>query len=82
MRSRLGHRIVWYMVMNVLEEHFRSIHVFSGRQRMEVVYPDVKSSVPTYRITSSHNPKYYIFELLYLAFSVYNITSHYKPNKY
>jgi hypothetical protein len=70
------------MVMNVLEELFGYIHVFSGRRRMEVAYPDVKSSVPTYRITSSHNPEYYNFESLYLAFSIYNITSHYKPNKY
>jgi len=60
MRSRLGHRIVWYMVMNVLEEHSGSI--FTGRRRMEIVYPDVKSSVPTNRITSSHNPEYYNFE--------------------
>jgi hypothetical protein len=58
MRSGLGHLVVWYTVMNVLEEHFGSIHVFSGGRRTEVLYPDVKSSVPTYRITSSHNPEY------------------------
>jgi hypothetical protein len=38
MQSGLGHRIVWYMVMNVLEEHSGSI--FTGCQNMEAVCPD------------------------------------------
>jgi hypothetical protein len=37
MLSGLGHRVVWYMVMNVLEEHSGS--VFTG-SRMEAVCPD------------------------------------------
>jgi hypothetical protein len=38
MRSRLGHRVVWYMVMNVLEEH--SVSVFTGSQNMEALCLD------------------------------------------
>jgi hypothetical protein len=38
MRSGFGHRIVWYMVMDVLEEHLES--VFTGCQEMEAVFPD------------------------------------------
>jgi hypothetical protein len=38
MQSGLGHRIVWYMVMNVLGEH--SGCVFTGSRKMEAVYPD------------------------------------------
>jgi hypothetical protein len=34
----LGHRVVWYMVMNVLEEYSGS--VFTGNQKMEAVYPE------------------------------------------
>jgi hypothetical protein len=38
MQSGLGHRVVWYMVMNVLEEHFGS--VFTASLKMEAVCPD------------------------------------------
>ena len=38
MWSGFGHRIVWYMVMNVLEEH--SVSIFTGHQEMEAVFPD------------------------------------------
>jgi hypothetical protein len=37
MRSGLGHRVVWYMVMNLLEEHSGS--VFTGGGKMEAVCP-------------------------------------------
>jgi len=39
MWSGFGHHIVWYMVMNVLEEHF-SVSVFIVCQKMEAVFPD------------------------------------------
>jgi hypothetical protein len=38
MRSGLGHRVVCYMVVNVLEEHSGS--VFTGSQKLEAVRPD------------------------------------------
>jgi len=38
MQSGFGHRVVWYMVMNVLEEH--SVSIFTGHQKMEAVFPD------------------------------------------
>jgi hypothetical protein len=38
MRSGLGLRVVWYMFMNVLEEHSGS--VFTGSRKMEAVCPD------------------------------------------
>jgi hypothetical protein len=38
MRSGLGQRIVWYIVMNVFEEH--SGCVFTGSRKMEAVCPD------------------------------------------
>jgi hypothetical protein len=38
MQSGFGHRVVWYMVMNVLEEH--SGPVFTCYQKMEAVFPD------------------------------------------
>jgi hypothetical protein len=38
MRCGLGHRVVWYMVMNALEEHCGS--VFIGGRKMEAVCPD------------------------------------------
>jgi hypothetical protein len=38
MRSELGPPVVWYMVMNVLEEH--SGCVFTGSRKLEVVCPD------------------------------------------
>jgi hypothetical protein len=38
MWTGLGHRVVWYMFMNVLEEH--SLSIFTGSQKMEAVCPD------------------------------------------
>ena len=38
MQSGFGHCIVWYIVMNVLEEHSGSI--FAGHQEMEAAFPD------------------------------------------
>jgi hypothetical protein len=37
-RSRLGRRVVWYMVMNVLEE--QSMCIFAARKKMDGVRPD------------------------------------------
>jgi hypothetical protein len=37
MRSGLGHHAVWYMVMNVLEEHSGS--VFTGSWKMDAGCP-------------------------------------------
>jgi len=39
MWSGFVHLIVWYMVMNVLEEHF-SVSVFIGCQKIQAVFPD------------------------------------------
>jgi hypothetical protein len=38
MRSGLGHHVLWYMAMNVLEEHSGS--VFTGSMKMEAACPD------------------------------------------
>jgi hypothetical protein len=38
MQSGLGHRVVWDVVMNVLEDH--SGFVFTGSRKMEAVCPD------------------------------------------
>jgi len=38
MQSGFGHRIVWYTVMNVLEDH--SVSTFTDHQEMEAVFPD------------------------------------------
>ena len=52
MRAWLGHRIVWYRVMSILEEHSRSI--LPGYQKSEAVSPD--QILSTHReITRSHN---------------------------
>jgi hypothetical protein len=42
MQSGLGHRVVWYMVMNVLEENCGS--VFTGGQQMEAICPALNLS--------------------------------------
>ena len=73
MQSGLGHRIVWYMVMNVLEEHSGS--VFTVHLKMEAVCCDRKHWYQL--ITQSYNPEDYSFE-----FSVHYISVYYKPNKY
>jgi hypothetical protein len=39
MWSVFGHLVLWYMVMNVLDEYF-SGSVFIGCQKMEAVFPD------------------------------------------
>jgi hypothetical protein len=39
MWSGFGHRIVWYTVMNILEEHF-SVSVFIGCEKIEAVFRD------------------------------------------
>jgi len=36
MRSGLGHRIIWYMVISILEVHPESM--FTGHLKMEVVW--------------------------------------------
>jgi hypothetical protein len=46
MCSGLGHRIVWYLVMNVLEKHSNCI--FTGHQKMETVGPD--------QVVCAHDP--------------------------
>jgi hypothetical protein len=38
MWSGLGHHVVWYTVMNVLEEH--CVFVFTGSRKMEAVCSD------------------------------------------
>jgi hypothetical protein len=38
MRSGLGHHVVWYMFMNVVEEHYGS--VFTGSCKMEALSSD------------------------------------------
>ena len=43
MRYVLGHRTVWYMVMNVLEGHFGSLHRPS-EDRLKICW---KTRVPT-----------------------------------
>jgi hypothetical protein len=50
MRSGLGHRIVRYMVMNVLVKHSGS--VFTGHQKMDVGCPDQNLGIhpPDYMI--------------------------------
>lgn len=59
MRYRLGHRIVWYMVLNVLEEH--SGFVFTGILRwMQNVQTEI--SVPT--VSRYHNVENYNFKVL------------------
>jgi hypothetical protein len=55
MVSGLGHRVVWCMVMIVLEDHSGS--VFAGSRKMEA-----ETSVPTNQFTRSHNPEDYNFE--------------------
>jgi hypothetical protein len=45
---RVRYRVVWYIVMNVLEEHSGS--VFTGSQKMEAVCPD--------RNPGTHHPDY------------------------
>jgi hypothetical protein len=44
MQSGLGHHVVRYVVMNVLEEHSGS--VFTGSQMMEAVCPDRNLGTP------------------------------------
>jgi hypothetical protein len=46
--SGLGHRVVWYTVLNVLEE--QSVSVFAGSQKMEAVRTD--------RNVGTHQPDY------------------------
>jgi len=43
MRTWLGHRIVWYRVMNILEEHSRSI--LPDHQKSEGVGPDHSTKI-------------------------------------
>jgi hypothetical protein len=58
MRPGLGHRVVWYMVMNVLEEHSGS--VFTGSRKTEAVYPD--RNLDTHQSDYTvHNSKDYNF---------------------
>jgi len=38
MWSGFGHHVVWYLVMNVLEEHSGSL--FTGCKKMDAVFPD------------------------------------------
>jgi len=45
MQSRLGHHIVWYVLLNILEEHFEP--VFTGCQEMKTVRSD--HNVGTYQ---------------------------------
>jgi len=44
MQSELGHRPVFYLVMDVLKEHLGS--VFTGCQKMEAVCPDWNHRTP------------------------------------
>jgi hypothetical protein len=58
MWSRLGHRVVWQMVMNDFEEHTVSLFKV-GRWRQYVL---TETSVPTSQTTQSHNSEDYSFE--------------------
>jgi hypothetical protein len=60
MRYGLGHRIVWYMIMNVYKEHsvFGSLQVVP-RWRQSVL---TKTSAPTNQITLFYNLENYDFE--------------------
>jgi len=53
MRSHLRPRVLWYVVMNILEEYSES--VFTGHQKMDSPCPD-QTSVFTSQIPRSHNP--------------------------
>jgi hypothetical protein len=72
MQSELGHYVVSYMVMSVLEEHSGFLFIASGK--MEAVYALIETSVPTSRSTQSHNLEDGDFESQYSAFSVHCIT--------
>jgi hypothetical protein len=62
MWSGIEHCVVWYMVMNVLEQD--SVSVFTGRQ-----YDLIETSVPTSQATQSDNSKTIILNLNILHFS-------------
>jgi hypothetical protein len=51
MQSGLGHHVVWYVVINVLEEHCGLSSQAVGRWRHYVL---TKTSVPTSQTTQSH----------------------------
>jgi hypothetical protein len=56
MLSGLGHRVVWYKVMNVLEEHSGSL--FTGSWKMAAVCPD--RNLGTHHTTQSQISEDYI----------------------
>jgi hypothetical protein len=58
MQSGLGHRVVWYMLMNVLEELSGPVLKAVGRWRQYVL---TETSVPTSQTTLSHNLEDYNF---------------------
>jgi hypothetical protein len=65
-RSGLGRRIVWYMVMNVLEEHSESI--FTALEKTDE-YALTETMVPTNLITWIVTQKTIIMNLNILHFS-------------
>jgi hypothetical protein len=71
MRSGLGRRVFWYVVMNV----WRSIVALSSQAvRSWKQYVLTKTSVPTSQATQSRNSEDYNFESSYSAFSMHCIT--------
>ena len=82
LRSVLGHRVVWYMVMNVLEEKAWVCLYRLSEDGCSISWP--QTSVPTNHIMWSHNTEDYNFESWYSVF--FHALCHYricqKPAKY
>jgi hypothetical protein len=66
MQSGLGHLVVYYMVMNVLEEHSGS--VFTGSRKIESVCPD--------RILGTHQSDYTVLNPNILHFPCFILLLH------